>query len=84
MGCDGLLIGDVTARTGLSRKALRLYEVAGILPAPRRTAARYRLYGEPELALLRFVVQARRLGLSLDEIREIVGTCWWGWYARVS
>lgn len=40
----GLLIGDVAAKSGVSRKALRLYEAAGILPAPRRTASGYRTY----------------------------------------
>jgi len=72
MGRDGLLIGEVAARTGVSRKALRLYEEAGILPAPRRTAAGYRIYGQETLALLAFITQARRLGFRLDEIKEIV------------
>jgi len=71
MGRDGLLIGEVAARTGVSRKALRLYEEAGILPAPRRTAAGYRIYGQETLALLAFITQARRLGFRLDEIKEI-------------
>lgn len=71
MGRDGLLIGEVAARSGVSRKALRLYETAGILPSPRRTAAGYRVYGQDTLALLAFVVQARRLGFRLDEIGEI-------------
>ena len=72
MARDGLLIGEVAARSGVSRKALRLYEAAGILQAPRRTAARYRLYGDDTLALLAFVTQARRLGFTLGEIKEII------------
>ena len=36
MGPDGLLIGQVASRSGVSRKALRFYERAGILPPPRR------------------------------------------------
>lgn len=69
---QGLLIGEVAARSGVSRKALRLYESAGILSAPSRTPAGYRVYGDETLALLSFVTQARRLGLSLAEIKEIV------------
>jgi predicted site-specific integrase-resolvase len=42
MGTDGLLIGQVAARSGVSRKALRLFEAAGILPSPRHTAGRLR------------------------------------------
>ena len=52
---DGLLIGQVAKRSGASRKALRLYEAAGILPAPRRTAAGYRVYGEADLRRLQFI-----------------------------
>ena len=69
---DGLLIGEVAAKSGVSRKALRLYETAGILPPPRRTASGYRTYGPETLATLTFVAQARRLGFHLDEIREVV------------
>jgi DNA-binding transcriptional MerR regulator len=45
MNRDGLLIGEVAKRTGATRKALRLYEEAGILAAPRRAIAGYRIYG---------------------------------------
>lgn len=72
MAREGLLIGEIAARTGVSRKALRLYEKADILPTPRRTGAGYRLYGQDTLALLAFVTQARRLGFRLDEIKRIV------------
>jgi DNA-binding transcriptional MerR regulator len=34
----------VATKSGVSRKALRLYERAGILPPARRTAAGYRVY----------------------------------------
>ncbi len=71
MGRDGLLIGEVAAKSGVSRKALRLYERTGILPTPRRTTAGYRLYGQDTLGLLVFVTQARRLGFRLDEIKRI-------------
>ena len=72
MGREGLLIGEVASRSGVSRKALRLYERTGILPASRRTEAGYRVYGPDVLAILVFVTQARRLGFHLDEIKEVV------------
>jgi DNA-binding transcriptional MerR regulator len=72
MGSGGLLIGEVAKRSGATRKALRLYEAAGILPAPRRTPSGYRVYGSEALDLLAFVRQAQRLGFTLDEIKEIV------------
>jgi hypothetical protein len=67
MARDGLLIGEVAAKSGVSRKALRLYEKAGILPPARRTGSGYRIYGPETLPLLGFVTQARRLGFRLDE-----------------
>jgi len=68
----GLLIGEVAARSGVSRKALRLYEARGILPPARRTPSGYRRYPADVLGLLTFVSQARRLGLRLAEIEHIV------------
>ncbi len=72
MGRDSLLIGEVASRSGVSRKALRLYERTGILPASRRTTAGYRVYEPETLSTLAFVAQARRLGFHLDEIKEVV------------
>jgi len=72
MGRDGLLIGELASRSGVSRKALRLYERVGILAAPRRTAAGYRIYGREAVALVEFVRRARALGFRLGEIKEIV------------
>jgi DNA-binding transcriptional MerR regulator len=71
MSRDGLLIGDVAAKSGVTRKALRLYEQAGILPPARRTAAGHRVYSQDTLAVLVFITQARRLGFRLDEIKRI-------------
>ena len=57
MGRDGLLIGEVASRSGVSRKALRLYERTGILPASRRTTTGYRVYGPETLSTLEFVAR---------------------------
>jgi len=72
MARDGLLIGEVATRSGISRKALRVYEAAGIIPKPRRTPSGYRLYDNGALELVAFVRQAQRLGFTLDEIKEII------------
>ena len=68
---DGLRIGEIASRTGLSRKVLRRYEARGIL-MPRRTASGYRVYDADAVPLLHFVGQARRLGFALEEIKQIV------------
>ena len=69
---NDLLIGQVAARSGLSAKALRLYEARGILPPSRRSASGYRHYPVDVLRLLAFVAQARSVGLTLTEIGDIV------------
>src|SRR5262245_55173655 len=69
---EGLRVGELSAKSGVGRKALRLYETRRILPPPRRTPAGYRLYPPNTLDLLGFVGRARRLGLTLSEIAHIV------------
>src|SRR5256886_16774445 len=65
VGRNGLFIGELAARGGTTRKALRLYETAGSLPAPRRTASGYRAYDAQPLRTLRFESQAVRPGCTL-------------------
>ena len=65
-------IGELAQRTGLNPKALRFYEEVGLLRASRRTESGYRIYGEAHLKQVEFILRAKRLGLSLDEIRDIM------------
>ena len=65
----GLRISEVSERTGFSGPTLRYYEQIGLLPAPERTGAGYRVYGDRDVARLDFIARAKRLGCSLDEIR---------------
>jgi DNA-binding transcriptional MerR regulator len=67
-----MMIGEVVERSGVSRKALRLYEARGILPPPRRTAAGCRVYAPEVLDVLDFVQQGRSLRLTLAEIKHII------------
>jgi MerR family transcriptional regulator, copper efflux regulator len=67
-----LKIGELARQTGLTIKTIRYYESRGLLEQPRRTEGRYRLYGPEEIARLRFVQRAKLLGLTLEEIRELV------------
>jgi MerR family copper efflux transcriptional regulator len=67
-----LKIGELARQTGLSIKTIRYYETRGLLEQPPRTEGGYRLYGPEEVARLRFVQRAKLLGLTLEEIRELV------------
>ncbi len=66
-------IGKIAARTGLTPDALRYYERLGLLPRFRRTAGGFRIYTSDVVERVRFIKQAQTIGLSLDEIRELVG-----------
>lgn len=65
-------IGDLAARAGVNPKTIRYYERLGLMPEPERSAAGYRLYDEAALERLRFILKAKTIGLSLDEIGEVL------------
>jgi MerR family copper efflux transcriptional regulator len=69
---DLLTIGEAARRSGLTPKAVRLYEARGLLPPAERTKAGYRLYTDHDLRALRFIRQARTVGLGLAEIHTIM------------
>lgn len=60
-------IGEVADATGLPVTTLRYYEEQGLLPAPARSSAGHRLYGEADVERLRLIARAKRLGLRLDQ-----------------
>lgn len=68
----GMQRAELARRTGCNRETVRYYEKVGLLPEPPRTAAGYRSYDGTHERRLRFVLRARELGFSLDEIRELL------------
>ena len=69
---ERLTIGAVARRTGVPVPTIRFYEAEGVIPAPARTAAGYRLYGVADVRRLRLVRRARLLGLGLPEVKALV------------
>jgi MerR family copper efflux transcriptional regulator len=65
-------ISQLAERSGVPATTLRFYETAGLLPADR-TPAGYRAYGEDSVDRLAFIGAAKNLGLSLEEISELLG-----------
>jgi len=67
-----LRIGQLAGQLGLNPKTIRYYEQVSLLPKPRRTAAGYRLYGAGDRDRLQFILKAKAIGLTLEEIKEIL------------
>lgn len=77
MGCMGdlpaLTIGETARRSGLSVPTLRYYEQRGLIRTTRSTGNQRR-YPRHVLRRLAFIVAAQRVGLSLEEIAELLDT----------
>lgn len=69
-----MLIGELAERSGVPARTIRFYEQAKVLTAPERAANGYRVYADTTLAELAFIKRSQRLGFSLDEIREVLGS----------
>ncbi|APH15036.1 helix-turn-helix family protein [Clostridium sporogenes] len=64
--------GELARQTGVSTSTIRYYEDNGILPAPKRIANGYRVYTDDYLVKIKFIKDAKSLGYSLKEIKEIL------------
>jgi DNA-binding transcriptional MerR regulator len=71
-GTRTLTVGQLAARAGVRTDTIRYYERVGLLPEPRRTEGDHRRYGAADLDRMLFIRGARRLGLRLAEIRELL------------
>lgn len=65
-------IGELADRVGVNPKTIRYYESIGLLPEPERTPSGYRNYDAAGEARLIFIKTAQHLGLSLDEVGEVL------------
>ncbi|MEV7459969.1 MerR family transcriptional regulator [Streptomyces rubiginosohelvolus] len=69
---DGMTVGQVSARLGVTVRALHHWDEIGLAQPSLRTAAGYRLYTVGDLERLHRVVVHRELGLGLDRIRTVL------------
>lgn len=68
----GLTIGAVAKAAGVNVETVRFYQRRALLPEPDRPYGSIRRYGVKDVARVKFVKAAQRLGFSLDEVAGLM------------
>lgn len=63
---------ELAKKTGVNIETLRYYETRKLIDPPPRSEAGYRLYPQEEIARIRFIKNAQRLGFTLNEIKDLL------------
>lgn len=66
------LIGQLAKLCNVSSDTLRFYEKNGLIEPAGRSDSGYRLYSEDNLSRVKFILRAKAIGLSLNEICELL------------
>ena len=69
---DRMRMGDLTEQAGVTARTVRYYESIGLIPAGEREGNGQHYYTEETVARLRKIDQLKMLGLSLDEIKDVI------------
>ena len=69
----GITRGQLAKQTGCNAETIRYYEKIGMMPDPPRSPSGYRYYDESHVSRLRFVMQGRALGFSIEDIKSLLG-----------
>lgn len=67
-----LTIGSLARLTGIPAKTIRFYEEIGLLPPAKRTANRYRHYGQADVNRLVLLRRIRLLGVPLPAAKPLL------------
>jgi len=65
-------IQKLASLAGVSTRTLRYYDEIGILKPARINSSGYRIYGQQEVNVLQQIMFYRELGVSLDQIKNII------------
>jgi MerR family mercuric resistance operon transcriptional regulator len=68
----GLTIGALAKAAGVNVETIRFYQRRGLLAEPDRPPGGIRRYAAADVARVRFVKAAQRIGFSLDEVAELL------------
>ncbi len=69
---ENLTIGAFARVAEVNVETIRFYQRKGLLPEPDRPCGSIRRYGTADVARVKFVKSAQRLGFSLDEVAELL------------
>lgn len=64
-------VSELAERVGLPASTLRFYDQAGLVPA-RRSESGYRLFDDQAVARVEVITTGKRLGLALEDIRDLL------------
>lgn len=67
-----LKIGELAAKTNVSRDTLRFYEKHGLILPSERNKAGYRLYCAQDVHRISFILSAKEVGFTLNEIHQLL------------
>lgn len=67
-----LTIGTVARQAGVGVETVRFYEREGLIDDPRHRSSGYREYDPEVVRRIRFIRQAKELGFTLREIKELL------------
>lgn len=67
-----MTIGALSERTCVNIETIRYYERIGLLPPPRRSEGRHRIYDNDLAQRLQFIRRSRELGFSIEDIRTLL------------
>jgi MerR family transcriptional regulator, mercuric resistance operon regulatory protein len=71
---ETLTIGELARGAGVNVETVRYYERRGLIDEPPRSPSGYRQYSDDDLWRLQFIGRAKRLGFTLAEIRDLIGS----------
>ena len=69
---NSLLISQLAKQADVNLETIRFYQRKGLIAAPERPLGSIRRYGAEDVARVRFIKAAQRLGFTLEEIAQLL------------
>jgi len=67
-------IGEIAKNLGISQRTIRYYEELGFI-MPSRSEGKFRVYDDTQVNRLKIVLLLKELGMSLDDIKNLINIC---------